>query len=164
MAIDIAGLRTDALALCHAIEDLPASEQQTRVSLLASALHQRLESVDVGGETVPVGTTAKANIEDVRRCYDLYLWAFAKARSMGVVDVDVTPGEEKELGADLVLLHRRAILQGTIDGAEQDATDFNTTPPRRIPRPVGPCNPKALWEAIRPSDDEWDFLHGESAT
>jgi hypothetical protein len=35
-------LAKEALALCHAIEALPASEQQTAISIKASALHSRL--------------------------------------------------------------------------------------------------------------------------
>lgn len=38
-------LEQQALHLCRAIEELPASEQQTRVALLASALHERIQEL-----------------------------------------------------------------------------------------------------------------------
>lgn len=36
-------LKDEALKLCHEIERLPASEQQTKVSIKAAALHQSLQ-------------------------------------------------------------------------------------------------------------------------
>lgn len=38
-------LTTKALNLCHEIEKLPASEQQTKCSVMASDLHQQLEQL-----------------------------------------------------------------------------------------------------------------------
>jgi hypothetical protein len=38
-------IREDALALCHAIERIPASEQQTRASIRAAALLKRIDGL-----------------------------------------------------------------------------------------------------------------------
>lgn len=41
----IEDLKEKALQLCYAIEDLPASEQQTKISIMASDLHGLLEKL-----------------------------------------------------------------------------------------------------------------------
>jgi len=95
---------------------------------------------------------------DAKRCYDLYLWAFATARSGGVVNVSYSEEEENEAGCDLVLLHRRAILLGVIHGAEQDGCDYSTTPFNTIRRISEPLSPGEFWERIALEEDAWEGL------
>jgi len=64
-------LKEKALQLCYAIEDLPASEQQTKISIMASDLHGLLEKLvmpKTGGINFKYNFGDKVWIKDLE-CY-----------------------------------------------------------------------------------------------
>ncbi len=101
------------------------------------------------------------SVGDARRVYDLYLRAFAAARAGGQFDLDVTDEEEKELGADLVLMHRRAVLAGVIDGASRGTLAVTTElEAKTISTPRSPAE---LWSFVNAAEcRDWSFLERPS--